>query len=222
VEEVFYIGFPLAAMLFRQERLLLIPLVCLLVVGPINRALCIGEEPWEQYAYLSCVDGIAFGCLAALICARVRISQRTLRASLVAGSALVGLVLLLCNEDSYEGLARYGLNVSLLELGVALMLVALGSGVGNGALSRGTRWVRAVGRASYEIYLFHMLVVLSLLAVFKALHLPLAVMPLFYLAMLLLSILVGWWVSRFYSEPLNQRLRARSAESSPAVPMGES
>jgi peptidoglycan/LPS O-acetylase OafA/YrhL len=207
VEETFYVLFPLACVLFRQERRLLLPLACLLILGPINRTLFAAEDPWGQYSYLSCTDGIAFGCLTALICARVRVSKRTLRFTLVSGAALCCFVLVACNEDSHVGLALYGLNVTLLELGVALMLLALGSGVGNRTLSSGTSWLRSIGRASYEIYLFHMLVVLFLLALFKKLHAPVATIPFWYVAMLLLSILLGLLASRFYSEPLNYRLR---------------
>lgn len=211
VEETFYVLFPLACVLLRGERRLLVPLACLLVLGPVNRTLLAGQDPWGSYAYLSCMDGIAFGCLAAMICARVRIARQTLRISLAAGAVLACFVLVTCSEDSHVGLARYGLNVTLLELGVALMLLALGSGVGNESLSYGTSWLRSIGRSSYEIYLCHMLVVLSLLALFKELHSPVALIPAWYIAMLLLSILSGLLVSRFYSEPLNHRLRAQSA-----------
>lgn len=89
------------------------------------------------------------------------------------------------------------------------MLLALGGGVGNQAMSRGTGWMRAIGRASYEIYLVHMIVILALIDVFKRLESPLATIPLWYVAMLLLSLFAGFGVSRYYSEPLNRRLRTR-------------
>ena len=47
------------------------------------------------------------------------------------------------------------------------MLVPLGKGIGNRAMARGTTWLRAIGRWSYEIYLFHMLAILGLMAWFK-------------------------------------------------------
>jgi peptidoglycan/LPS O-acetylase OafA/YrhL len=62
------------------------------------------------------------------------------------------------------GLASYGLNFTLLALGVAMMLVPLGKGIGNRAMSFGTGWLRALGRWSYEIYLFRMLPLLGLIA----------------------------------------------------------
>ncbi len=120
-------------------------------------------------------------------------------------------MILTCNEDSHGGLARYGLNVTLLEFGTALMLLALGSGVGNGAMSRGTVWLRAIGRSSYEIYLVHMLVVLGLMELFKSLKPAVSMIAFWYLAMLLLSIALGLLISRYYSDPLNRRLRDNSS-----------
>jgi peptidoglycan/LPS O-acetylase OafA/YrhL len=118
-------------------------------------------------------------------------------------------VIVLCNEDTHSGLSRFGLNVTVLEAGIAMMLLAFGSGVGNGALSRGTHWLRVIGRSSYEIYLFHMLVVLGLMGLFKRLQPPTTTIATWYVAMLLLSVLLGCIVSGFYSEPLNRRLRSR-------------
>jgi peptidoglycan/LPS O-acetylase OafA/YrhL len=209
VEETFYLLFPLTCVFLRKERFALLPLVCLAIAGPINRAVLADQDPWGSYAYLSCMDGIAFGCMAALVCARQRMSQGTLRILLAVGAAIAFLVVVLCDEDSHVGIARFGLNVTVLEVGIAMMLVAFGSGVGNQALSFGTRWLRAIGRCSYEIYLFHMLVVLGLISLFKRMHPAPKTIPLWYITMLLLSVSVGYAVSRLYSEPLNRRLRSR-------------
>jgi peptidoglycan/LPS O-acetylase OafA/YrhL len=142
----------------------------------------------------------------------------------MAGAVIAVLIIVLFNEDDHHScLARYGLNVSVLEAAIAWMLVALGSGVGNRALSVGMGWLRTIGRSSYEIYLFHMLIVLGLMGLFNRIHPATALIPLWYVAMLLLSVLLGYIVSRFYSEPLNHQLRSRNlwgrraAESLPAV-----
>ncbi len=210
VEEVFYLSLPLLCVLLRRDVALLLPMACLVIIGPINRTAFADQDPWGHYAYLSCMDGIAFGCLAALAVARLRLRRNMLCAALGLGAAIACLVMLTCNEDSHSGLARYGLNVTLLELGIALMLLALGNGVGNKALSSGTGWLRAIGRGSYEIYLVHMLVVLGLMDCFKSLQPSTWMIPLWYLAMLLLSIVLGLGVSKYYSDPMNHRLRAHS------------
>jgi peptidoglycan/LPS O-acetylase OafA/YrhL len=208
IEEMFYLAFPIVCVFARSQRILLWPLLCLIVIGPINRTMLADQEPWGDYAYLSCMDGIAFGCLAALICASYRLSLRTRRIGLIVGASAAILVVILCEEDAHSGLSRYGLNVTALEAGVALTLIAMGSGLANATIAQGTRWLRTIGRGSYEIYLFHMLVVLALLNLFKKIQ-PAAMIPVCYLAMLVLSVLMGYAISRLYSEPLNRLLRFR-------------
>ena len=210
VEEAFYLLFPLVAVLLRSERVFLLALVTLMIVGPITRSLLGDADPWREYAYLSCTDAIAFGCVAALVCHRRLLGPRSSRVALLAGASISVLTVVLFNEDARTGIARFGLNVTSLELGVALMVVAFGNGVGNAALARGTHWLRAIGRCSYEIYLFHMLIVLGLIAVVRQLHPPRATLPIWYGAMLGASILLGYVVARSYSEPLNRGIRRAS------------
>ena len=95
------------------------------------------------------------------------------------------------------------------------MLLAFGRGI---PATRwiGTGWLRIFGRCSYEIYIFHMLVVLGLMELFKRRHVSVATIPLWYVAMLLLILLLGCMVARLYSEPLNRWLRSR-AQSAPAL-----
>lgn len=208
VEETFYMVFPLLAVLLANERSFLMALGALLIIGPISRTVLGDADPWREYAYLSCTDAIAFGCIAALVAHRRLLGTSSLRVALAIGSLISILTIVLCNEDARSGLARFGLNVTLLELGVALMVTAFGSGVGNVALARGTRWLRAIGRCSYEIYLFHMLVVLGLIAIVRQMHVARAGFPLWYAAMLCGSILLGYLIARSYSEPLNRRIRS--------------
>ena len=215
IEEVFYLAFPLVCLLIRTEKILPWALLILIVAGPVNRVIYADDQPWGAYAYLSCMDGMAFGCLAALVTARVNLSERLLRWSLVSGAILAAAIVILCNEDDYHsGLARYGLNFTLLEIGVALMLIPLGKGVGNRTMSIGTSWLRALGRWSYEIYLFHMLPLIGLMLWFRREERSGAVIVATYVVMLLASIALGFLISHYFSEPLNRRLRA--AAPSPA------
>ncbi len=210
VEETFYIVFPLAALILRSERLFLSSLAALVVIGPVSRALLGDADPWREYAYLSCTDAIAFGCVAAIVVHHRLVGLRQLRLALITGSLITLLTILLSNEDAHTGLARFGLNVTCLELGVALMVVAFGSGVGDAAFARGTGWLRVIGRCSYEIYLFHMLIILGLMAIVREMHSAPWTLPLWYAAMLGGSILLGYVIAQAYSEPLNRRIRTAS------------
>lgn len=218
VEEVFYIAFPLVCLLIRGERILPWALLALIVTGPFNRVIYADDQPWGAYAYLSGMDGIAFGCLAALVTARINLSPRILRFSLIAGALMALAIIVFCDEDNYHvGLAKYGVNVTVLELGVALMLIALGKGVGNRTMSIGTSWLRALGRWSYEIYLFHMLPLIWLIAWFNQSERPGYLIVLTYAAMLLASIALGFLIHRYFSEPLNRKLRGKLKRRSKAA-----
>ena len=208
VEEVFYIAFPLVCLLLRSEKIIPWALLILIVAGPINRVVYADDQPWGAYAYLSCMDGMAFGCLAALASARLTLSGRVLRVSLVGGALMAMAIVVFCDEDNYHvGLGGYGLNVTLLEFGVALMLIPMSKGIGNRIMSFGTSWLRALGRWSYEIYLFHMLPLIGLIIWFKQSERSGYAIVATYAAMLLVSIVLGFLVFRFFSEPLNRKLK---------------
>lgn len=208
VEEVFYLSFPLVCLLLRRPRALLLPMLALIITGPFNRTALAGREPWEDYAYLSCMDGIAFGCIAGLLVTNRRLVQRMSRAMMAFGVAAVLLIVIFRSTTSSFGLHQVGLGVSVLELGVALILVALSAGVGSARFARGTGWLRAVGRSSYEIYMTHMLAILGLRS-FIAEKPEAAWVPAWYGLLLAASIALGWVVHHYYSEPLNRALRRR-------------
>jgi peptidoglycan/LPS O-acetylase OafA/YrhL len=113
-------------------------------------------------------------------------------------------------------LTASGLHITVLELGVALLLLALAGNVGNTVFSRWTTWIQFVGRSSYEIYLTHMFVVLGMMQLFKSQQ-GHSLIPVWYAAMLLLSIALGYLVSRFYSEPANVAIRTRAYPSTGSV-----
>jgi peptidoglycan/LPS O-acetylase OafA/YrhL len=209
IEETFYLLFPLVCAVVRSERLLIIPLLCLIVAGPLSRTLLADQDPWGDYAYFSCTDGIAFGCLAALSSARLRIPAWVSRAALIAGAAGALFILVMRDTVARIGLSDLGLHITVLELSVALMLLAFGTGLGNRVAAFGTGWLRRIGHHSYETYLFHMIVVLGLMNLLVRTRATSHVLPVWFAAMLLVSLGVGELVARRYSEPLNRRLRSR-------------
>ncbi|HEY8681967.1 MAG TPA: acyltransferase, partial [Rhodanobacter sp.] len=72
IEEVFYIGFPLACLLTRR-RWVLVPLLVLLALSmPWTHSVLRGNEIWQEKAYLPGMSAIAIGVLGALLAARPR------------------------------------------------------------------------------------------------------------------------------------------------------
>ncbi len=66
------------------------------------------------------------------------------------------------------------------------------------------RWF---GRNSYEVYLTHMFVVWPLMRIFYDLHQPINYAPLWFMAITAWPACSAIVVAKFYSEPLNRRLR---------------
>ncbi|HEX5122902.1 MAG TPA: acyltransferase [Rhodanobacteraceae bacterium] len=209
IEEAFYVAFPLVCLLVRREAVLVVPLLALIVLGPFVRVWNADIEPWDEYAYLACFDGIAFGCLAALIHARLAPSRRWLVAAFACGVGAMLLIVVFRHTASALGLVTTGLYITVLELGAALVLLAFAGGLFAGASWRGTRTIRAIGRWSYEIYLTHMFVVFTTVALFKATAASLNYVGVWYLGALVASVLLGAFVARWYSEPANAALRTR-------------
>jgi peptidoglycan/LPS O-acetylase OafA/YrhL len=210
VEESFYLLFPLVCLLSRREAVPLALMLVLIVIGPVNRVLTDGETPWSDYAYLSCMDCIAFGCLAAWLQQRSAQTRTTSAAvSAVLGAACMLFIVVARKTVSDVGLPDAGLNVSVLALGTALLLWGLAE---RPSFAAGLRcsWLQTIGESSYEIYLTHMFVVLAMPSLFRASGAGVQWVFAFYAATVLASVALGWLVARCYGQPLAAALRRRA------------
>jgi peptidoglycan/LPS O-acetylase OafA/YrhL len=208
IEEAFYAFFPLICIALRSERAIVIALIGFVAIGPVSRVFDAASEPWDEYAYLSCMDGIAFGCLAALLQARRAISRRLLHIAFAVGLAMMGLVIAFRATTNALGLISTGLYITVLEAGTALVLLAIAGGIGERWSARGLfAALGFVGRRSYEIYLTHMFVVFSTVAVFRAMNADLAFVGLWYAAAVFVSVALGDAVARSFSFPMNRAIR---------------
>jgi peptidoglycan/LPS O-acetylase OafA/YrhL len=204
VEEVFYLAMPLLCLALRRTWLLVAVCLALLVAGPVYRHAHADNEIFYMYAYLACFDAIAMGCLAALLVRAIRLSlmaARTLR--WLALCAMLAVYL-----RGFHGVEDTGF--SMMAFGAALYLTgaAFAAPMQAPAL-RITAPLRWLGRHSYEVYLFH-IVVLGLLRnlvaradLSESTRLPLL------LLFLLLTAAAAWLVARYVAEPANRAIRAR-------------
>jgi peptidoglycan/LPS O-acetylase OafA/YrhL len=150
IEEVFYLTFPILCILCRREGFLLCVWSIAILIGPIWRAAHQGSEYLELNSYLSCFDGIAFGCCAAVIRKHVYWTPNTARLICVAVATLMAWFYL---TQWIGHSAVYG--VTLMALGTAILLLAQ-SHLPQRAF-RLTAPLRFIGRLSYELYLFHLI-----------------------------------------------------------------
>jgi peptidoglycan/LPS O-acetylase OafA/YrhL len=194
------------------------------------------NELWADYGYLSCMDGIALGCLAAMFAARIKLTRKANMAFSFSGALLCLLITVFRSIAVRLAFYKAGLDVTVLEIGSALLLIALQQNPSSHAeplsdktgrvfslkkmaegLYRSTAFLRWFGRNSYEVYLTHMFAVWAMVGLFFHFHQSIHQSPLWFLATLALTGALGHVVARFYSEPLNHKLRTKLLATSPAT-----
>lgn len=223
VEEVFYLGFPLVCVLLRKNALIVLGCLGLIAAGPWYRSQHLEDEIFYLYGYFACFDAIAIGCLCAMVC-----QHWTLRAPLgrlIRLPTALTLVILYLNgfgEDPTWSFTLLALTTAVwiwagqappdAEARPTLPMTATAQS--RSSLRRRLDHVsplRWLGRHSYELYLFH-IIVLAVLRQFinrdamtYSNRLPLLA---FYLV---LSALLAAVVARQFATPLNHYLRRRFA-----------
>lgn len=187
------------------------------MLGPFGRTLLAhGNGTWEEYSYLGGMDAIALGCLTALLIARFRCSRPVLWALGVAGTVLMIFILgfsLLAYQWEF---GRYGLEMTLLAIGACMCIVVFAQT--HWRAPRVFRPLLRTGQYSYEIYLTHMFVVFGFFTVFVNAGRQMRLVPALFIAVVLVSAVVGAVVAELYSEPMNRLLRNRFPDTSLSRP----
>lgn len=209
IEEVFYLGFPLACLFTRQRRVL-VPLLALLALSmPWTHAALRGNEIWQEKAYLPGMSAIAVGVLGALLAAHSRpLPARTV--ALLGWLGAIGLLAATIEGAAMWRLLRDGYTL-LLALSALCLLLACEQRQRHGDWRpwRALGWLRSWGRLSYEIYLSHMFVVFAVVRLFKLAGGDSRQGFLWYLLALPLCWLLGAMVERWLSLPCERWLRGK-------------
>ncbi len=213
IEEMFYLFFPLACVLLLRWQRGMVAFVALLLVlvglGPFARTVWSFNEIWQGTSYLGGMSGIALGCLTALLVDRLQrtnprwMTTRMLLGFQVAGAPMMMLIAIWPRWHWMNFLGRSGTDDTALDL--ATCMVMMGSVLRG---KPGRAWlapVRWFGRHSYEVYLTHEFVVIGVTELYVRVHRG---SPLVWIvAELALAAPLGAVVARWYSEPMNRRLR---------------
>jgi len=211
IEEVFYLGFPLACLLVRRTRVLVPLLLALALSLPWARAALDGNEIWQEKAYLPGMAAIATGVLGALWFARGGRVPPLTRRILCWGGA-IGLAASTLGGHWLWPLLHNGVMLVLTGSTLALLLGFRGRpprvpGV--------LRWLCSWGRLSYEIYLSHMFVVFAVMRLYRWSGADARLGFLWYLPAFALCWGLGAMVMRCWSAPCERWLRGRWLHATP-------
>ncbi len=206
VEEVFYLVFPLLCVVLRRTEWIVLVWVGAVVTGPVYRSLHQHNEILFLYGNLACFDLIAMGCLVALLSRRTQIGS--IPRNLLQGLVLLGMTAVFLGAG-IDSTPVWG--PSLMGLGAAGFLWAEGAGVRNDTRPNLGRTMMEplawMGRLSYELYLFHIVLLAGLRSVLDPHGTSPALKPLLLLVFLMLSLATAWCLARWVSEPANKALR---------------
>ena len=217
VEEMFYLFFPLVCLVLlrfgRGVYLFVALLVAFVVMGPFARTVWAWNDIWQEKSYLGGMDAIALGCLTALLVARLQRAGRRVGAGALWGLQVLGaaMIVLIFVWPTWHHVLKYvgrsGLDGTILALGACLVIFATTM-----RGSRGRIWtapLRWFGRHSYEVYMTHEFVVVAGVAAYA--HVQRGPLAVWYVGLIVLTAPLGWAVARFFSEPMNRRLRGAAS-----------
>jgi peptidoglycan/LPS O-acetylase OafA/YrhL len=218
IEEVFYLGFPLACRM-PGRRWLLVPGLLLLALSiPMVRAGIHHDGIWAEENYLQGMAAIATGVLAALLVRRWPVARMsTVRWTTALGVAGL-LAVYFCGTELWHSL-RYDYMLVLTFSAAALVIASRWRAVPDAAPpTPAFAWLRSFGRLSYEIYLTHMFVVWLVVDRFQAAGDDLRLGVAWYPPVLAGAWALGWLVARFISKPLARAL-GRAGASPAGAPL---
>ncbi|OBV41282.1 acyltransferase family protein [Janthinobacterium psychrotolerans] len=203
VEEMFYLCLPPLCLLLRKTWLLALVCLAAVVIGPVYRGAHADNELYFMYGYLACFDAIAIGCLTALLAPRLCLSPQARRVLRVACALALPVIYL----RGIAGHELFGFTaIALAAAGIVLGAHGEGRpGWTTGKLGAPLRWA---GRHSYELYLFHVIVLAVMRNLVTREELSYALRLPWLALFVAVSALVAMLVSRHLSEPANRALRA--------------
>jgi peptidoglycan/LPS O-acetylase OafA/YrhL len=213
VEEVFYLAFPLAFLALRRKPLLVVCCLVLMVLGPIYRSVHTDNMIFYECGYLANFDAIAMGCVTAFLVSKYKIQGTS--ATLLRVVASVGMIVFYLRGIKTHEVSGF----SLVAFFTAIYLLgSVSDGSASFATGRATQFVRWLGRHSYELYLFHIIVLALMRNIWNKQTLPAVAWLPWLILFLGASVFAATLVARFVSEPANRAIRHRFGLSGSRAP----
>ncbi len=212
IEECFYLIFPIVCLFLKKDWQFVFILIAFIFISPWARIELFPDNDLAYKNHLGSIDSIAFGCMTAIIAHRVNISKIVNAFLLILGIVMMVLVMFYKSIVWQSGLTELGLNVTILSIGVSMVVLWMHDRQKKGLQQNflAFRWLKKMGAYSYEIYLTHMFVITPIAQLKKNYELVYYWLIPLTIISILLSYLLGWFISTYFSDPINHWLRSRS------------
>lgn len=203
VEEVFYLAFPVLCLALSRGKWFIVFLLAVIAYAPYFRAHHFGEESGTYlYHYFSSFDGIAIGCLTAIYAQHFKCVIYNQKMIVAVTAFLMTAVYFYA---PIKEVSTWG--ISVFALLTALLILCFTQDLKVKPISYTARSLVWIGQRSYEMYLFHLIV----LGLMKVVYFPketlaaekLMLLPVYFIAVFILS----WAIEKYYSTPLNLKIR---------------
>lgn len=211
VEEIFYFIFPLLCLFLKNKRIIIAIWISFIIVAPFYRSQYTDNEMIALYGYLSCFDAIAIGCIAAIIANNIQIKSAIRRLGLYLAGLL--MIIVYFHNGIMENVV---FGISIMALAAAIFLICASHDKENtikltpNIFSSMIGWF---GRNSYELYLFHIIVLALMKEAISPNDLNHITKLIWFLLFLCLSALLAGIISTYYSQPINDKLRKYYAKA---------
>lgn len=199
VEEVFYFSFPLICLCFKKTRFIIPFWLMFIILAPIYRHYNSADEIISVYGYFSCFDAIAMGCCAAIIAPKIKLSA--LSNSFLKWLATATLITVYFYSGIPENIT---FGFTLVALSTAILLVTFQTENSANILMKKIGWF---GKNSYELYLFHIIVLALMKTICKPQMLNDYTKLIWFVLFMCLSVFIADAIEKFYSRPLNAKIR---------------
>src|SRR6056297_3731216 len=209
IEETFYLVFPLVCIFLKKEWQFVIILIIFLIISPWARTQLYPDSELGSKNHFAFLDAIAFGCMTAIIAYRIHIPNLLNKFFLFIGWSLIILVFVFKSVVYKSGLVGLGLDMTIQTIGVSLVLLWMHAKQHTGKQKNRLvlNGLRRMGIYSYEIYLTHMFCIVFGVKIFKNLNLTEQWIVPFSILLIFLSFFIGKITFKYFSEPINLRLR---------------
>jgi peptidoglycan/LPS O-acetylase OafA/YrhL len=206
IEEVFYLSFPVLFGALKKKAIIVPILLIVVIVGPIRRAIL---GPVGLWYYFGCFDQIALGSLAAIISCTALFRKLHQHLFSILRWPALAFIIFVCLRSPIE--KDFVFEPSFVALGAAIYLVGCAYNPWQAPLaSSRLSFLELCGRLSYEMYLFHMFLLVGLTKTVVSMVTPANAALVSYVSNAIFWVLLislAWTISRSFSEPSNRAIR---------------